>query len=162
MSRPSRTRGLKQWLLTCIRRRAVASLADAWIETWRWGRARRRSRSRPSRTRGLKHLQSAYSAFRCTSRPSRTRGLKLPIVRDAVPLLLVASLADAWIETSIIDTAGLNLTSRPSRTRGLKPGGWFRSVEYLVASLADAWIETRIWRLSSMRSESRVPRGRVD
>ena len=56
---------------------------------------------------------------------------------------IVASLADAWIETGRLVARYCLRRSRPSRTRGLKrfltsPPRTGRS----VASLADAWIET--------------------
>ena len=98
MSRPSRTRGLKQShnLASQVYER-VASLADAWIETCWVTQSTRIARSRPSRTRGLKQIKDGYNRdVGCRvprgrvdrnyqshhkdqdqrSRPSRTRGLK--------------------------------------------------------------------------------------
>ena len=78
-------------------KKAVASLADAWIETRLPRPSRPHTWSRPSRTRGLKRRLHSTQAYE-----------------------VVASLADAWIETSL--TAGIpqGKKSRPSRTRGLK------------------------------------------
>ena len=74
------------------------------------------------------------------SRPARTRGLKL-----AAPwshkTVIVASRADAWIETHVPRLAN------------------FR---HDVASRADAWIETGMKSPLRKRKPGRVPRGRVD
>ena len=76
--------------------------------------------------------------------------------------LLVASLADAWIETSA--ARGRQL----SRDVASLADAWIETKPSTappyptrVASLADAWIETGIAAAHSV-SESRVPRGRVD
>ncbi len=73
------------------------------------------------RTRGLKHQDRAGSPESLPSRPMRTRGLKLGDRRLLRVWRLVASHADAWIETSPDIADALALT---------------------VASHADAWIET--------------------
>ena len=77
------------------------------------------------------------------SPPSRRRGLKLCKLHSVPMGLLVASLAEAWIETS--DTVCPMYCSRspPSRRRGLKPGKHYaEKTRKEVASLAEAWIET--------------------
>jgi len=100
----------------------VASLAEAWIETpcrdttanWTW--------SPPSRRRGLKHRDKFRVANGFQSPPSRRRGLKRENILHPDHAPEVASLAEAWIETSIV---------------------MFALPDSYVASLAGAWIETR-------------------
>ena len=90
--------------------------------------------SRPSRTRGLKLGSRVFNCKILESRPSRTRGLKRE-ANTAQAAQIVASLADAWIET---------ITKVP-----------FEKC-YVVASLADAWIETHqeliIWLMHYVAS----------
>ena len=55
-----------------------------------------------------------------SSRPARTRGLKRVGVLALDLPHLVASRADAWIETYVLRSFSDSLESRPARTRGLK------------------------------------------
>ena len=140
LSRPARTRGLKQREIQRAGIAYVASRADAWIET-NLGKVLFSVGSVASRA----DAWIETDAPRChvsgdRSRPSRTRGLK-PAQRSAM-------------------VAGA--LSRPSRTRGLKQNGMRTRADIAVASLADAWIETPAGSASSEPMPRRVPRGRVD
>ena len=82
----------------------------------------------------------------------------------ATDLPQVASLVDAWIETSRNTKFSCTHTkSHPSWMRGLKPAtDEAKMWDIFVASLVDAWIETlqpigNYWLLGS-----RIPRGCVD
>ena len=55
------------------------------------------------------------------SHPLRMRGLKLLRIADAIGCPVVASFADAWIETTIVLILGIIGASHPLRMRGLKP-----------------------------------------
>ena len=88
LSRPSRTRGLKLDVeILELLEPVVASLADAWIETYAIHRDEGYKESRPSRTRGLKRQCVNPLDPDDRSRPSRTRGLKLNRVSDNDPAL---------------------------------------------------------------------------
>ena len=82
-------------------------------------RPTRTSRRFAPRTR----LSTSHQANRLTeSPPSRRRGSKHIINTNIIILNLVASFAEAWIETMSSDRVSLsNLTSPPSRRRGSKP-----------------------------------------
>ncbi len=105
------------------KRQTVASHADAWIETAReWILGLPNDGSRPMRTRGLKLVSLVATSTMTASRPMRTRGLKQAVAAGKAPIewsrpmrtrglkpcwfwrhsnrSLVASHADAWIETS--------------------------------------------------------------
>ena len=99
---------------------AVASRADAWIETALNGQIITNGRSRPARTRGLKQGKDDPGGAFSQSRPARTRGLKLQAAR----------------------ACGDGQPSRPARTRGLKLCRVKEEGLWKVASRADAWIET--------------------
>ena len=74
---------------------------------------------------------------------------------------MVASRADAWIETEGIEMYEVQQGSRPARTRGLKPGLADRLKGLAaVASRADAWIETRWMAAEKCIQESRPARTR--
>jgi len=75
------------------------------------------------------------------SPPSRRRGLKHGWWEQAASMSLVASLAEAWIET----IHACILHDDPQ-----------------VASLAEAWIETMIQQVLSRYPDRRLPRGGVD
>ena len=81
-----------------------------------------RALSPPSRRRGLKQYNARIKNPRFTSPPSRRRGLKRTICRYNALIPDVASLAEAWIETVIVQPFHHDLLN--------------------VASLAEAWIET--------------------
>ena len=76
---------------------------------------------------------------------------------------IVASLADAWIETRqvIEDYIQRNVASLADAWIETKTQNKGRQ-QAKVASLADAWIETLPPDASSPVPGSRVPRGRVD
>ena len=99
----------------------VASLAEAWIETFCHHPLTEIGRSPPSRRRGLKLRFCDALSRRSESPPSRRRGLKHVEPQFFYNLFMVASLAEAWIETG--------------------PMLWVERTPK-VASLAEAWIET--------------------
>ena len=76
--------------------------------------------SPPSRRRGLKQSQLSDNGFAWRSPPSRRRGLKLVSLRRWCPDVRVASLAEAWIETTSWGKDIQAKLSPPSRRRGLK------------------------------------------
>ncbi len=144
-SPPSRRRGSKLDVghaePSC---RDVASLAEAWVETdtrsagWccggrrlprggvgrnvRWlSLSHRMKLSPPSRRRGSKHHSPPLSRCWVGSPPSRRRGSKLRQCDPERCNICVASLAEAWVETSAFP-------SLPEMA--------------CVASLAEAWVET--------------------
>ena len=120
-SPPSRRRGSKPRRALKTAGRRVASLAEAWNETSTSGQGCAPKPSPPSRRRGSKPRSMLHHNPPAMSPPSRRRGSK-PAWAAASPLLAgVASLAEAWIETSC--------TAR-------------RPPAAVVASLAEAWIET--------------------
>ena len=59
-----------------------------------------------------------------------------------MPLVIVASFTDAWIETKTGKLDGRQDTSHLLQMRGLKQGSFAYTLEGLVASFTDAWIET--------------------
>jgi len=77
---------------------------------------------------------------------------------------MVAPLAGAWIETTIMALlVPLDVVSHPSRVRGLKHGCYHsRDIMGLVAPLAGAWIETLVKDLAGIALKRRTPRGCVD
>ena len=98
--------------------------------------------SPPSRRRGLKlHVKIDFD-FNVLSPPSRRRGLKRGRLSWRVPRVdQVASLAEAWIETS---------------------SQWRIQKSDHVASLAEAWIETPRKQPHHHVHAGRLPRGGVD
>ena len=76
---------------------------------------------------------------------------------------VVASHAEAWIETRKDVVQATVELSPPTRRRGLKPiGNAARLPPSLVASHAEAWIETWLYTLRIALLLSRLPRGGVD
>ena len=121
-SPPSRRRGLKHWKgMGQEQRWAVASLAEAWIETNWTGANGYAIKSPPSRRRGLKPTLDKTMLPLLPSPPSRRRGLKPIVNSPATRFSAVASLAEAWIETGLYLPSYLHCGwSPPSRRRGLK------------------------------------------
>ena len=79
-------------------------------------------RSPPSRRRGLKvDICSFHLSYRIGSPPSRRRGLKVLQFFQIFLHVLVASFAEAWIESEDVQTETvIQYLSPPSRRRGLK------------------------------------------
>ena len=87
--------------------------------------------SPPVRRRGLKHVKHYFRPTTKRSPPVRRRGLKRASGVAGAPAALVASRAEAWIETPV--TCPNNALPR-------------------VASRAEAWIETTVSQASSRSS----------
>ena len=142
-------------------------------------------RSPPSRRRGSKRSSTRISSSPCRSPPSRRRGSKRRLPR---PLLRghrsppsrrrgskphprtvrphrqpVASLAEAWIETSARRCCalwGLVASLAEAWIETTRKSRGSRST--VVASLAEAWIETPMSCGSRPAMRRRLPRGGVD
>ncbi len=144
----------------------VASRAEAWIETVHGECPARVARSPPARRRGSKHRVALELQRKSTSPPARRRGSKpaaccsmraaacrlprggvdrnIAEARAAGLVPLVASRAEAWIET--IHKPGQRNDDRVAS----RAEAWIetvfgrgRAVAGSVASRAEAWIETR-------------------
>mgnify|MGYP000865798304 CR=1 FL=1 len=89
----------------------------------------------------MKQLILMDLAFAQVSPPVRRRGLKLLALRAVFSAELVASRAEAWIETYMCQR---------------------RYVRIAVASRAEAWIETSDAVSDPPRTSSRLPCGGVD
>jgi len=98
----------------------VASLVEAWIETWLCAPRRSCQKSPPSWRRGLKPARARRASSIGRSPPSWRRGLKL----------------------SSCQTNLKGRKSPPSWRRGLKRAGMACRTRPHVASLVEAWIET--------------------
>ena len=97
------------------------------------------------------------------SPPARRRGLKRVVERDGEPWFVVASRAEAWIETHLLAERVLKglVASRAEawiETAKRRPLWLGRR----VASRAEAWIETWIEDISKFGGKRRLPRGGVD
>ena len=130
----------------------------------------------------MKQIQLAVIQDHRASPPSRRRGLKLAAKQTCCKASLVASLAEAWIETcnwcccrrwcrvaslaeAWIETSKPTFyrfvpRSPPSRRRGLKRHTLCPDRDILVASLAEAWIETKMGWLDRLPMESPPSRRR--
>ena len=100
----------------------VASRAEAWVETVilsvLYVPARK---SPPARRRGLKRETANQSVMRTRSPPARRRGLKHLRVKRYLRADVVASRAEAWVETVILSVLYVPARkSPPARRRGLK------------------------------------------
>mgnify|MGYP007049771420 CR=1 FL=1 len=119
--------------------------------------------SPPVRRRGLKRLSRFSTLSIVKSPPVRRRGLKHLISPEPLHLLLVASRAEAWIETSLPLIASATSMSPPVRRRGLKHNPLKCSaVSGVVASRAEAWIETQPYIAMWTAQKRRLPCGGVD
>ncbi len=128
--------------------------AEAWIETQDMvGRPARGASSPPARRRGLKTLRLRFESAKAVRRPpARRRGLKHLNDLKHLTAGIVASRAEAWIET--MPEGGRFRSARcgsggspPARRRGLKrDANRTLTRPAPVASRAEAWIETA-WRL---------------
>ena len=98
----------------------VASLADAWIETF----------------------DCCGSCEEAIVASLADAWIETTEMDPGWAVEIVASLADAWIETGVETGSRARHASRPSRTRGLKQLNAPGVCQSQVASLADAWIET--------------------
>ena len=120
------------------------------------------SRSPPSRRRGLKRMMYNGGYMTFESPPSRRRGLKHPFRIRIRERRVVASLAEAWIETSMLAFRRSASRSPPSRRRGLK----LLSSSCLPAMYLSPPSRRRGLKLPVLRkgnqAHGRLPRGGVD
>jgi len=99
----------------------VASRAEAWVETRMSYACLPPPMSPPARRRGLKRETANQSVMRTRSPPARRRGLKHLRVKRYLRADVVASRAEAWVETVILSVLYVPARkSPPARRRGLK------------------------------------------
>ena len=100
MSRSSRARGLKQYMLNIDQQPNQSRSSRArGLKPFPFAPKIEVETSRSSRARGLKHECPARDALERWSRSSRARGLKLALWCNPRLYFLVALFTGAWIET---------------------------------------------------------------
>ena len=98
--------------------------------------------SLPSRKRGLKYLESDLIPCQIIVASLAEAWIEIELKHHPVLLHYVASLAEAWIEMLISLKSLSPIPSLPSRKRGLKYAEKIIiTSDSTVASLAEAWIE---------------------